>query len=618
LSQNLVDDFIQVNESAKRLLQGAPAVMGQFLITPKDGFVYQLPDSENKPHMSSTAECLRVIVECESLAELSKEIESKRTDVLHFFDSNCWESGGIPEHNIYVAPRILDVLSKIGIKRSCSKVDEAIKEIVKSLRLLVEKGEHQSKGIECSHGFILYWVIRALKDFETELADEERSIFNRILEYSANCLFKQLALYFAGDDSEFDVVQLAYYLSTSVIYGRYSNREIIDKAIDVVFENQQRDGTWKLSHPFLQRPEGGVMNCSSIEVPTAIMRIHEFSDLASKYIAKIKKSIEWVEKNFKKSEEYKGWRSDSHVTTRVRPPPESWASAQVYEFLDVVSKISERCITNSLLKELHAEYKKPEILWPEVVDFQGIKEALEKSIIKPITQSSARRPFKKCSILLFGPPGTGKDTIAYALAYELGGWPTVSLSSADFLANGPDNIIKTANEIFAKLMMLEKALIFFNEVDELFVSRETEQDKLGKFITNSMLPLIEELKKNGKVVFVVATNHVERFESAVQRRGRFDLVLPIGPPELKEKTLLVKRLFPELAQPDAEDIAKTMDRRMTIREIIGICEFVREQMGERNIKEVAIEKAKEINQRLEIDIDTMSRFEHSLKSARLW
>lgn len=617
MSQNVLEDFIGIHENAIRLLQSAPQIMTQFSITTRNGFVDHLPDPVQKPHMSSSAECFRVILELESLAELCRKNKHKQAEIEKFFDSNCWESAGIGEHNVYVAPRIMVVLSKIGIRRKHStKVNEAIEEIVSTLRRLVENEKQQSKGVECGHGYILHWATRALKKFETELKDEENAVLTNVLDYSKNGLFHQLALFFAGDDSEFDVVQLAYYLLTSVLYGGYSNQKVIDKAIDVVFENQQRDGTWKLSHPFLQAPEGGVMNCSSIEVLTAMMRMPHFAELAHKYIPKIKNSIGWVERNFKDVEGYKGWHSDSHAATR---PPESWASAQVYEFLDAVARISQRCITLFLLKELHADFEKPEILWPEIIDYQGIKHALKENIIDPTSQNPKNRPFKKCGILLFGPPGTGKDTITYGLAHELGGWPVVTLTSTNFLVNGPDNIIRTANEIFKKLMLLEKSVIFLNEVDELFVSRIAESDKLGKFITNSMLPLIEKLKKNGRVVFVIATNHVERFEFAVKRRGRFDLVLPMGPPELKEKASLIKRQLPKLTDKDVKDIAAVMDRRTAIREIIGICDFVKEHEEEADIKKFAIEKAREINQKLEIDIDTMSKFEkNNLRLARLW
>jgi len=618
VNQDMLEDFIEIHENSIELLQSAPEIMTQFIISCSDGFVDHLPEpvKELSPHMSSSAECFRVIFELPSLRELREKTESEQVQIQQFFDLNDWESGGIAEHNIYVAPRILAVLSKIGIKRKDNaKVSDAIKEIVLSLKRFVENGEQQSKGVECRHGYILYWAIRALKEFEAELKDEEKVVLRKALSHTKFCLFHQLALIFAGDESEFDVVQLAYYLSTSVLYGGYSNGEVIDQAIAVVFENQQRDGTWKLSHPFLQRPEGGVMNCSSVEVPIAIMRMPHFSDLAHKYLKEINNTMGWIKRNFKDIGGYKGWRSDSHAATR---PPESWASAQVCEFLDKVCRISERCITFLLLKELHADFKRPEILWPKIIDFQGIKQALKKNIIDPIAKDPEIKPFKKCSILLFGPPGTGKDTITYALAHRVGEWPVVSLTSTDFLVNGPDNIIKTANEIFKKLMLLEKCVIFLNEVDELFVSRIAEQDKLGKFITNSMIPLVEKLKKNGKAVFVIATNHVERFESAVKRRGRFDLVLPVGPPELKEKVALIKRELSELTSQDIEDIATSMDRKMTIREIIGICDLAREHKGEIDIKELAIEKAMEINQKLEIDIDTMSNFERSLKFARLW
>jgi SpoVK/Ycf46/Vps4 family AAA+-type ATPase len=46
-----------------------------------------------------------------------------------------------------------------------------------------------------------------------------------------------------------------------------------------------------------------------------------------------------------------------------------------------------------------------------------------------------------------------------------------------------------------------------------------------------MLPWLQRLHDYGEVVFLFATNTIMNFDAAIRREGRFDLVVPIGPPQ---------------------------------------------------------------------------------------
>jgi SpoVK/Ycf46/Vps4 family AAA+-type ATPase len=50
-----------------------------------------------------------------------------------------------------------------------------------------------------------------------------------------------------------------------------------------------------------------------------------------------------------------------------------------------------------------------------------------------------------------------------------------------------------------------------------------------------MLPRIIKLRSPRKRVFLVATNHIENFDGAIARPGRFDLVVPVMPPTVEAK-----------------------------------------------------------------------------------
>lgn len=56
-----------------------------------------------------------------------------------------------------------------------------------------------------------------------------------------------------------------------------------------------------------------------------------------------------------------------------------------------------------------------------------------------------------------------------------------------------------------------------------------------QFLITVMLPKLAELHDHGESMFFMATNHQDRFDRALKRAGRFDLLLCVGPPLMQEK-----------------------------------------------------------------------------------
>lgn len=611
-----VEGLIELRGRIENRLQKAPDVMNQFFQNIRSGFLDKLPNLTNKPHITSTAQCLRVILESEYLKKIWDSISI--SEARCFFESNEWESSGVPEHNMYVSAQALTITPELGIGRENEKVDKAIEYIVGCLKLLLEKGQREHNYIDCGHGFILYWVINSLTKYRDQLKEIEKEILARTIDYTKNALFYHFTLHSAGDESEFDPVQLAYYLLSSVKFGSYSNNKVIDKTIEIIFSTQKGDGTWKPSHPFLHRPEGGVMNCFSIEVPTAMLKVSRFELLAAKYLPNLQKTLDWIETNFKTKQTYKGWRSDTHWTADF---PESWASALVYEFLSELIKIIGQLTNKTLLEDLGgAETIVLKVSWDKIVNYKGFKESIEENIISPIKQNPEGINLETSSILLFGPPGVGKNAIVSALASEIG-WPLIVIPPSIFLKEGPDNIVKIAERLFKEFSLLGKTVIFFDEFDEFVTAREIEPNKSGRYVTISMLYWFGKLKENQKVVSIVATNFLEKFDEAVKRPGRFDLVLPIGPPEPEERLELLKReISTFLKESEIRKLASLMDRRMIISEILKLCQFLKNLAKQKKTKEELLRlvenKIKEMNNNLTINLDMMTSFEKNLLLAR--
>jgi len=141
----------------------------------------------------------------------------------------------------------------------------------------------------------------------------------------------------------------------------------------------------------------------------------------------------------------------------------------------------------------------------------------------------------KVSALLFGPPGTSKTDVTRAIAREAG-WPLITINPSDFVKGSFEEVYVKVDEIFRDMMDLAGVVIFFDEMDALMQSREGDKlDTATQFLTTVMLPKLAELHDRRQAVFFMATNHQDRFDPALKRAGRFDLLLCMGPPILDQK-----------------------------------------------------------------------------------
>jgi hypothetical protein len=124
------------------------------------------------------------------------------------------------------------------------------------------------------------------------------------------------------------------------------------------------------------------------------------------------------------------------------------------------------------------------------------------------------------------------------------GWDYVELHASHFVAEGLAAVQKTADKIFKQLLELNHTVVLFDEIDELVREREMEEDAFGRFLTTSMLPKLAELWKGRKILYFVATNHINYFDSAIIRSHRFDALILVGPPSFEAKIERIEELLP--------------------------------------------------------------------------
>jgi hypothetical protein len=256
-----------------------------------------------------------------------------------------------------------------------------------------------------------------------------------------------------------------------------------------------------------------------------------------------------------------GWISGHRV---FQKKPESWATASVFSFCECLRRLvgiwarkeafsqlrvsTSREDKNIALKKLWARgetwarpgrtaatqlmtlFVNPVYSYPSANDLEPDDEL--------VADNQAR------GAILFGPPGTSKTTLCEAVADAIG-WRFVEIHASDFVAAGLPQVQAKADTIFQQLMQLDHTVILFDEIDELVRAREMEVDAFGRFLTTSMLPKLAQLWKRRKVIYFVATNHIQFFDPAVTRAQRFDALIQVAPPSFDTKIRRIVDLLKE-------------------------------------------------------------------------
>ena len=230
-----------------------------------------------------------------------------------------------------------------------------------------------------------------------------------------------------------------------------------------------------------------------------------------------------------------------------------------------------------------------------VAGMSSLKKQLQEEVVE-IFQSPAK--FRKYGIsipngiLLFGPPGCGKTFIARQLASELKCYFS-EVSPSDIADSYVHGTTMRIRKLFEEAISKAPSVLFIDEFEALVPVRDTigghNQYKAEE--VNEFLARMGTCSEMG-VLLIAASNAPWTIDPAVQRSGRLDKKIYVGPPDQTARgEILAHHLTGRYTIPDlrTELIAETLtgysssDLKLLVDEAAKLAVKSGEAIGEKHL-----------------------------------
>jgi transitional endoplasmic reticulum ATPase len=205
------------------------------------------------------------------------------------------------------------------------------------------------------------------------------------------------------------------------------------------------------------------------------------------------------------------------------------------------------CVTRELVKArkgelLSTEYAdtltllEPDVDWADVGGADLVKDWMQRKLVGVARAGDARRLARMpVGLCLMGPPGTGKTWLLRALAKALG-WNAVSLDGDKIKGGIVGESERRLEKALTGIEALAPCVVLIDELEQMMPRRVLGGGGDGGSAVQSqafgrLLQFFAEPAHRGRVLAIGATNRPDQVDAAMFRPGRFDVKIPILPPD---------------------------------------------------------------------------------------
>lgn len=204
-------------------------------------------------------------------------------------------------------------------------------------------------------------------------------------------------------------------------------------------------------------------------------------------------------------------------------------------------------------KALNGQVEK--ITWDDIIIDEGLEREL-KSVVELLHDPSAAKAYGikvPKGILLNGPPGTGKTTLAKVVANEAD-LAFFSLQADEVISKWVGESEKNLTRLFKTAAKSAPAIIFIDEIDSIAKNRSEGNAQHADNLLNHLLQLIDGVVSREGIYIIGATNRADLVDPALKRGGRLNKVIEVPLPSQAAREQLFAMFLSNLPISEAVDI----------------------------------------------------------------
>ncbi|GAA5101780.1 hypothetical protein GCM10023210_42050 [Chryseobacterium ginsengisoli] len=177
-------------------------------------------------------------------------------------------------------------------------------------------------------------------------------------------------------------------------------------------------------------------------------------------------------------------------------------------------------------------------------DFIGYRDLFFyiSSVLEPFLNPQQIKDWginKPAGIILYGPPGSGKIFWANKIA-EIIGYKFKEVKKHSLGTSFVDGNQKNFNDFLVSIMKEDKILMFLEDFDEIMMARKAENNVASCNLETQeiILHYISKFEQE-ELLMVGSANSVAEIDEEILAPGRFDVMIPVFPPNLAERSEII-------------------------------------------------------------------------------